>query len=258
MKCLICGLEFQQITSSHMKNKHGITLSEYKIRFPDAETMSQDTRKFLGDKYKKQNIGFKKGHKTNVGKIPWNNGLTAENNISIFKGAQKLQGRLLSADTKYKISLIAKEQFKTGKRNVSGSNNGMFGKKLSEKHRLALHQSQSTKKTKPEIDAELTLKQFGFRYSGDRTFWVTFKNGRHKNPDFVNSKTKMVVEIFGRYWHPDPNEKEEIISLYKEIGWTCYVVYDDEFFNPDVFNEMLGEFVVDDFKYEDFNGQWMN
>lgn len=69
------------------------------------------------------------------------------------------------------------------------------------------------------IDLEIP----GLDYTGDGSYWVTFQEGRYKNPDFVynNGVDKKVVEVGDiEYWH---NEKEiqETIESYQKIGYQC-------------------------------------
>lgn len=41
IKCIVCGNEFKIITPSHLKQAHGITMSQYRERFPDALLYSE-------------------------------------------------------------------------------------------------------------------------------------------------------------------------------------------------------------------------
>ena len=98
--------------------------------------------------------------------------------------------------------------------------------------------------TKPELLFEELEGEFVRRTSGGK-FFVDFKNGRCKNPDFIvkETKGKKVVEIFGRFWHPDPTEEFTLPALYKEVGYDCLVIWDDELPNlsyKDKFTKFLG------------------
>ena len=86
--------------------------------------------------------------------------------------------------------------------------------------------------TKPELLFEKLESDVVTRTSGGK-FYVTLKTGRCKNPDFVVGKyaDRKLVEIFGRYWHQKPNEEEELISAYKEVGYDCLVIWDDEVYD---------------------------
>jgi G:T-mismatch repair DNA endonuclease (very short patch repair protein) len=88
-------------------------------------------------------------------------------------------------------------------------------------------------------------------YSGDFSYWVTWANGRHKNPDFVvltkeqyaayqagvplgDLRTHLVVEVNGVFWHTKHKnltreEREaEFIDGYASVGVTCLVVWEDD------------------------------
>lgn len=41
VKCAICGLETQMMTSSHLKYKHSISMRDYRDKFPDAPTITK-------------------------------------------------------------------------------------------------------------------------------------------------------------------------------------------------------------------------
>lgn len=69
------------------------------------------------------------------------------------------------------------------------------------------------------------VKPFGFKYVGDRTFFV----GK-KCPDFVNRKRKLVVELFGEYWH-SRNEVPRRKRHFQKHGFRCLVVWQRELKN---------------------------
>lgn len=60
---------------------------------------------------------------------------------------------------------------------------------------------------------------------------------RSRIPDFYNPETKEIIEIFGLWWHknrPLPDGKqhetpEAMIEWYKNLGWNCTVVWENEF-----------------------------
>ena len=134
----------------------------------------------------------------------------------------------------------------------------MYGKKLTLKHLKALWTINSTI-NKPEKEALKVLQQYGFEYVGDRQFWVTFKDKTHKCPDFIHRSGRLAVEIFGDYWHRNDNP-ETLIAKYAEIGWDCLVVWEHEVystFSPEFVENWLQINQIDEFKLEDFNGNWM-
>lgn len=57
-----------------------------------------------------------------------------------------------------------------------------------------------------------------------------------KIPDFANYDKHVLVEYNGRFWHSANDVMEgvtddsaERIEHFKKLGWTCYVIWDDEF-----------------------------
>lgn len=64
VECKICGEEFEQISSTHLKYKHNMTFGEYRAKYPDACIGSSPFRK---------------------GNIPWNKGLTKKTDERVAK-----------------------------------------------------------------------------------------------------------------------------------------------------------------------------
>lgn len=88
---------------------------------------------------------------------------------------------------------------------------------------------QSHTNTKPERMFNEQTPDF-INQTSDGKFYINFKTGKIKNPDFIVrpvNKTKKVIEIFGRYWHPE-SEQQQLISLYKEVGYDCLVIWEEE------------------------------
>lgn len=263
VRCLICNKEFKQITSSHLKI-HQLTVAEYKKLYPNCKIVSNDISILLSEKCKIQNkyknFGFKDNHLINKDKIPWNKGLNKNNDYRVAEYSNKLNGRKFSIEHRCKLSKSLKSAYKNGKMNARGNKNGMYGKKLTLEHKIKLLNSSkfNFKMNKPESIVFKTLKQYGFKYTGNHTFWLTFKNGQHKNPDFILPGMKIAVEVFGDYWHRNDNPND-LIELYKQIGWQCIVIWEKDVNNfcPDVFEQILNIFESEEFSYEDFNGKWM-
>ena len=52
--CRICGGEFPRIHWSHLARKHQMTFEEYKVKFPDAPTISRKSTKKMSEFMKEQ------------------------------------------------------------------------------------------------------------------------------------------------------------------------------------------------------------
>jgi very-short-patch-repair endonuclease len=60
-----------------------------------------------------------------------------------------------------------------------------------------------------------------FQFTGDGKVWI---NGR--NPDFVCESKKLIIELFGYYWHY-PEDEDTKITHYENSGYSCLVIWAD-------------------------------
>jgi hypothetical protein len=85
------------------------------------------------------------------------------------------------------------------------------------------------------------LSPLGYVHSTEKKYHIPGKSygemeSRVRIPDFVNSEKRHVVELFGIYWHRDqilPDDQkhvtpEELIEWYREAGWECVVIWEDQ------------------------------
>lgn len=49
IKCILCGKEFKVISPLHLSRIHGVTMSQYRERFPDAPIYSRERYAFIRD-----------------------------------------------------------------------------------------------------------------------------------------------------------------------------------------------------------------
>ncbi len=68
------------------------------------------------------------------------------------------------------------------------------------------------------------IRKFGFEYVGNRDYYI-----RDCNPDFINRKQQLVIEVFGRHWHADPTKDRRRIARMRSAGWRVLVIWDDLF-----------------------------
>lgn len=68
------------------------------------------------------------------------------------------------------------------------------------------------------------------RFVGNGSFWITFPDNTHKNPDFKVKGQKKLIELFGEYWHPLTDE-QDYVNKYKKIGYECLVVWYKDWVN---------------------------
>jgi hypothetical protein len=132
------------------------------------------------------------------------------------------------------ISTTLKRKYKTGElvsKCTGRTYADLFGN-AAEEHlkKVLFNNSKLGIKTSTWEQKILDLNIPGVEYTGDRKFWISY-NGRYKNPDFVIkpfSKTKKVIEVLGRYWHPD-EEIKELKEYYTSHGINYLFLYDEDF-----------------------------
>ena len=146
-------------------------------------------------------------------------------------------GKHHSEETKKKIS-----------QKMSGKNHPWYGKHLPKKtmdkikkhwrkngawHIERMRLGRLASPNKPETTVIKILSSIGnkgFLYSGDGKISL----GRF-NPDFINHKTKQIIEVYGDYWHNIPknikvNRKRK--ATYKKLGYSLLVIWEHETYSP--------------------------
>lgn len=138
-----------------------------------------------------------------------------------------------------KISVTAKEQYANGsRRKLFGKDNPMFGKKLSEEHKLALWSGWKKRPTRPEGVMKDILDKYmmSWKYVGDGKFWLRTKK-QNRNPDFINIFQRKIIEVYGNYWHKF-DDPRDIIAEYAKIGWTALVFWESDIYGGSILDDI--------------------
>jgi len=64
-----------------------------------------------------------------------------------------------------------------------------------------------------------------WKYTGDGKFWIN-----NQNPDFIHKKNKLIIELFGDYWHKI-RKKTSVklrVSKYSDYGYDSLVLWFSE------------------------------
>jgi G:T-mismatch repair DNA endonuclease (very short patch repair protein) len=80
-----------------------------------------------------------------------------------------------------------------------------------------------------------------FIYVGDGKEWL-----ERFNPDFINKEQKIIIEVFGDYWHSLSNYKKrdkEKLEIYKKMGYKTLVIWEHELKNPAIIINKIKDFV---------------
>ena len=89
------------------------------------------------------------------------------------------------------------------------------------------HPALNRRPTRPEALLIPLLEPLGFRYTGNRAFWVgPCKSGQRRNPDFIwkTGRHKIALLYNGTYWHERHGEDAIEIGDYESKGWQVFVV----------------------------------
>jgi G:T-mismatch repair DNA endonuclease (very short patch repair protein) len=80
--------------------------------------------------------------------------------------------------------------------------------------------------TEPEKVLITILSPLGFEYTGDCSKTIKTLNGV-RFPDFIRESDKKIVECFGNHFHKSEEENSKI-SDYKDVGYSCLVIWASE------------------------------
>lgn len=93
----------------------------------------------------------------------------------------------------------------------------------------------NTKKNAVPNSWEQLILDMGYkeiRYVGNHSFWITFKDGSNKNPDFIVesfSDTRKVIEVWGLFWHNRNKDNwKDVKNKYDELGIKSLFLLDDD------------------------------
>jgi len=156
------------------------------------------------------------------------------------KLSKVFRGRIVSEKTKEKQSLSHKKRLEKPEE---------LRKSL--EYLSLTRKSEHIKPTKPELEIKSILDNhnYEYEYTGDLRIWI---NG--KNPDFLNEKSKKIIEFFG-YRHTQKHRKkylndtltngeheENRINHFEKEGYKCLVLWDQDLSNKERLLEKLSNF----------------
>jgi very-short-patch-repair endonuclease len=85
----------------------------------------------------------------------------------------------------------------------------------------------------------------GFQFTGDGQKIIA-----GKCPDFVNEEEKLIIELFGDYWHsqevtgiPNEQHEQERIKLFESQGYKTLIIWEHELKDPDQVIEKVKMFL---------------
>lgn len=166
----------------------------------------------------------------------WNKGLTKETDARVKNHSLSMTGKKQTPERiQHRITLCRGR--KRSPEVCEGISKRMKAGQAA--HMLLL--SGQLKPTKPEkltsnIIQELSLPNM--KYVGDGAFWIG-----NKNPDFVDTNNKHIIEVFGDYWH-----KQEDVTIrtehFAKYGYKTLIIWEHELKNMNNVKNMIVEFTM--------------
>lgn len=133
-------------------------------------------------------------------------------------------GKHLSPETREKLRVTATQSF-------------------SDPEYLKKWQEGIHSKTRPEARYEIIVDSIYpnmIKYNGQGQQGVSIDG---MIPDFVVDGKKQVIEVFGKHWHPDPNEEKEKQERYTKHDYSSLIIWDYELKNEKAVVQKTVEFV---------------
>jgi G:T-mismatch repair DNA endonuclease (very short patch repair protein) len=85
----------------------------------------------------------------------------------------------------------------------------------------------------------------GFQFTGDGKKIIS-----GKCPDFVNEDKKLIIELFGDYWHsqavtgvPEKQHEQERSNLFEEAGYKTLVIWEHELKDVNLLTQKMLNFI---------------
>jgi len=103
-------------------------------------------------------------------------------------------------------------------------------RKITEDNRKKMLKSLLKRPTKPEMKLIEIIKKnkIPLQYVGDGKLIIG-----GLNPDFINLENRIIVEVFGKYWHDPkrarPTQREDVRRrIFNKLGYDLVVIWEDE------------------------------
>lgn len=106
----------------------------------------------------------------------------------------------------------------------------------------------SLNKVKPNKPEQIILKIItnnclNFIYVGNGTKWITAKNNKRFNPDFIDFINRKIIEFDGKYWHSNKKERDKLRNeTYISKGYKLLVINEDDLDNLKKLNDKIINF----------------
>lgn len=103
--------------------------------------------------------------------------------------------------------------------------------RIKKRHAFSQVNRRPIKRTGPNNLERKLWKILGpsFSYTGDGSFKID-----NLRPDFVSKTRRVVIEVYGMYWHKDETISKTMrrVCRFNRCGWRCIIIWEDEIHDP--------------------------
>ena len=130
---------------------------------------------------------------------------------------------------------------------TTGKNNPFYRGIFSQEALTKIIKARHTRPNNPESKLMSLIKEndLPFHYVGNGELAI---NG--KNPDFIHTRERKVIEVLGIYWHSplygrvrSTATEKAIKNHYRKSGYDCLILWDVELWNSDKTLNKIIEFM---------------
>lgn len=250
IKCELCGFHYDHL-ASHLYFKHGMYPVDYQEKFPGAPITSQSFK----DTMSEVQLGTYRGPDSEETILRKSEAATRFWNSEEGKKKRKeiTEKRMKDPNDGYFGSEVIAQRNREQWSSLSYSQRvgkAISDAKASPEHRKMMSNISRELWKDPEYIEKVKLGRqgIGFGESSSPNLeeltllcvldsitldkWRYNDNGTRvgrKIPDFIHTSKKKVIEYFGIMWHtPGIGEEDRLVNYYKEQGYDCLIVWDQE------------------------------
>jgi len=257
VECKICDKRMKRLTNTHLA-QHALSMEDYAQKF----NIAKDELLWLPERMHHSKMMTGEGNSTygmvrtdewvkNITKslIGKKRPLTSQRQLSMHaENRYPKSGRIkqgISISKKYRDDpTISQRQSKVMKERW---NDPAYKKK----NLYVMARSWGQRPNRPEKKVLIILNEncVGFQYTGDKKYW--FHSDKHSyNPDFINKNKKLIIEVYGDYWHNLPSSVERDkgrLECYSNHGYDTLIIWEHELKDKLKVEQKIKQFVINKF-----------
>lgn len=232
IECRLCGRTFGQIPPQHLMSSHGISIEKYREIYPFApiKAFSKETLDAMSASAKVKVFSEEHRKSLSEAQIKRHAGTSQEEHERISKLISEANtGRYFDSLWRENIGRASRERSKDPE----------YRRRMSESCKRCWRDPEYVQAQQERRHAKPNLEEYLLGYLLERNFpeeWrYTGSSGPpigSRIPDFTHKARKVVIELFGPYWHISKartlDDEVDRIEGYSKLGYSCLVLWTDE------------------------------